>query len=232
MIETFVLCNNEERLIPYVCRHYLQFSKVILLESNSTDRTVEIATQMGAEVWRYDVPDEINDQWFLKLKNNCWKESRADWVIIVDADEFVYHPQIEIALKRSPFPIIQPRFYNMYSEMFPTTEGQIYEEVTKGVEQVAPKAKMNIFKPSIKEINYFPGCHEAFPTARVNNESGIMTLHMRNLGKEFVVERNLRAQKRNSQLNKDNGWGTHVDWPEEEWIRIYDEGMTQAKIII
>ena len=221
--------------MPYIMRHYTKFSKVIILESNSTDRTIEIARSMGGEVWRYDVPDEINDEWFTSLKNNCWKESKADWVIVVDADEFVYHPTIERILKATHFSVIRPRFYNMYSDHFPASPNQIYHEVKMGVEQTAPQAKMNIFRPShVKEMNYYPGCHEAFPTGRISilEGSAIKTLHYRNLGIDFVIERNLRARRRNSEINKLNGWGVHVDWSEDEWRRIFDEGMANATKII
>lgn len=234
-IEAFILANNEERLMPYVMRHYSQFAKVIILESNCTDRTVEIAHSHGAEIWNYDVADEIDDAWFTKLKNNCWKDSCADWVMVADADEFIYHPNIREILRRTRSTIIQPRFYNMYSRNFPTTSGQIYEEVRRGVEQVSPKAKMNIFRPiAIKDIEYYPGCHEAFPHGRVriNTESGIKTLHMRNLSKDFIIDRNLRARKRNSEINRANGWGVHVDWPEEEWLRRYEEGLREATDIL
>jgi len=234
-IEVYILCNNEERLMPYLVRHYREFAKVIILESNSTDRTVEIAHNMGAEVWSYNVKDEIDDQWFTQLKNNCWKESRADWVMVVDADEFIYHRNITRALQNNYNSIICPRFFNMYSDKFPTTDKQIYDEVQLGLEQTSPKAKMNIFRPDkIKDINYFPGCHEAFPTGkvRVDNSSAIMTLHMRNLGKEFIVERNLRARKRQSIVNRQMGWGVHVDWTKEEWIRRYEEEFSQARQII
>lgn len=234
-IESYILCNNEERLMPYIMRHYTTFSKVIILESNSTDRTVEVARSMGGEVWSYDVPDEINDDWFTKLKNSCWKDSKADWVIIADADEFVYHPTILRILKGTWFTVIRPRFFNMYSEIFPTTAGQIYDEVIMGVEQTAPKAKMNIFKPRlIREMNYFPGCHEAFPEGRVSilEETAIKTLHYRNLGIDFVVERNLRARRRNSELNKLNGWGVHIEWSEQEWRSIYEEGLKNATKIV
>jgi glycosyltransferase involved in cell wall biosynthesis len=233
LIHAFILCNNEEKLIPYLVRHYKQFVKVIILESNSTDNTIDLARNAGAEVWSYDVKDEIDDTWFTHLKNNCWKESRADWVMIADADEFIYHPDIVNILKRSRAQIIQPRFFNMYSEVFPTTQGQIYEEVTKGIEQTSPKAKMNIFRPTIKEINYFPGCHEAFPgNVKIDTETPIKTLHMRNLSKEFIIERNLRARARNSQANRQNGWGVHVDWPQEKWIADFEEGLKQAVKII
>lgn len=221
--------------MPYFMRHYNQFARVIILESNSTDKTIEIANKEGAEIWSYNMPDEIDDKWFTELKNNCWKESNAEWVMIVDADEFIYHPAILNVLKRTQATIIQPQFFNMYSKEFPTTTGQIYDEVKLGVEQFSPKPKMNIFRPyAIKSMEYFPGCHEAFPQGRVriNDHSGIKTLHMRNLSKDFIVKRNLRARKRNSQLNIEMGWGCHVNWPEEEWIRIYEEGLQQATKII
>jgi glycosyltransferase involved in cell wall biosynthesis len=100
--------------MPYFMRHYSQFANVILLESCSTDRTIEIASSFGATIWKYDVPDEINDEWITKLKNNCWKDSRADWVMIVDADEFIYHPNITEILRKTDAMIIRPKFWNMY----------------------------------------------------------------------------------------------------------------------
>jgi glycosyltransferase involved in cell wall biosynthesis len=209
-IETYCLANNEEKLMPYFMRHYTQFSDVILLESNSTDRTVDIAKDMGAEIWHYDREDEINDQWFMDVKNSCWRDSEADWVIIVDADEFVYHPDIKSILETTKSTIFLPRLFNMFSEKFPTTAGQIYEEVTGGRDG---GGKMNLFKPSeIKYINYGPGCHAANPIGNVklNITSDILTLHMRFLSIEYVIERNMRAEKRLSDLNKSQGWGWHV----------------------
>lgn len=234
MIEVYCLCNNEEQLMPYFMRHYSRFGKVILLESCSTDRTIEIASALGAVIWKYDVPDEINDEWITKLKNNCWKNSLADWVMIVDADEFIYHSKLTEVLRYSNATIIRPKFYNMYSRRFPTTQGQIYEEVNLGIEQTSPQPKMNIFRPRIKDINYYPGCHEAFPDEKlkIDNDSGIMTLHMRNLGKAFIRKRNLRHSQRRSQVNKDHGWGDHVDFPMKDVLKQFDRSMKIAKKII
>jgi glycosyltransferase involved in cell wall biosynthesis len=224
-ITTYCLANNEEKIMPYFMRHYMQFSDVILLESNSTDKTIDIANSMGAEIWSYDRPDEINDQWFLDVKNSCWKDSKADWVIIVDADEFVYHPNLVEILKKTDSTIFLPRLWNMFHESFPVTEGQIYDEVTRGKEG---GAKMNLFRPSeITSINYAVGCHNAFPkgNVRLNTTSELMTLHMRHLGKEYVIERNARASKRLSALNRSMGWGWHVDTPEEEQCKWIDNEM-------
>jgi hypothetical protein len=79
----------------------------------------------------------------------------------------------------------------------------------------------------IKEMNYFPGCHEALPSGRyqLDSDSGILTLHMRNLSKEFIRNRNARHARRRSQINKDHGWGDHVDFPIEGVLKSFDEAI-------
>ena len=214
-IEVYALAHNEEKLMPYFMKHYGQFAHVVILENNSTDRTVEIAKSMGAEVWEYDVPDEINDQWFIDIKNNSWKNSKADWIMVVDTDEFIYHPDIKTFLSETLYTAFLPSFYNMYSYVFPTTDGQIYDEVKYGVRwggEMNIYGKINLIKrPEIEEINYLPGCHKAnlkgIVKLCVTNE--IKTLHMRNLSVEFVVDRTVRHARRLSELNKKMGWGSH-----------------------
>jgi len=212
--------------MPYFLRHYCQFADIILLESCSTDRTVQLVQEVGGEVWHYDHPDEINDQLFLDIKNNCWKESTADWVIIVDADEYVYHPNLVKMLGETDATIFLPRLFNMFTDTFPTTSGQIYEEVTGGREG---GAKMNLFRPSeIKEINYAIGCHNAHPTGNVNLSinSEIMTLHMRHLGSDYVIDRNAKGARRLSDLNKNMGWGYHVNASPDEVRKYMSDEMT------
>jgi hypothetical protein len=215
-IEIFVLCHNEERIMPYVMRHYNQFASVVILENNSTDKSVDIARSMGARVWQHDVPDFVDDLWYIVLKDNCWKASKADWVIIVDADEFVWHPCIMRILDETTATIFKPRLYEMFSEKFPTTEGQIYDEVKMGCNG---GSKINIFRPSeIESINYGAGCHTANPKGNVilDTESEIRTLHMRFLSLEYVKERTARASKRMSESNLKTGLGYHYLWNEEQ----------------
>jgi glycosyltransferase involved in cell wall biosynthesis len=215
-IEVFILCHNEERIMPYVMRHYSQFASVVILENNSTDKTVDIARSMGARIWEYDVPDLIDDGWYLAVKDNCWKASRADWVIVCDADEFVWHPDIVQILKTTKATIFQPRLFEMFSEKFPTTRGQIYDEIKTGCNGVA---KINLFRPQeIKEILYNAGCHKANPIGNIilSLDSEIRTLHMRFLSLEYVKERTLRASKRMSEFNLKNKLGYHYLWNEEE----------------
>jgi glycosyltransferase involved in cell wall biosynthesis len=199
-------------------RHYSQFSKVILLENNSTDNTIAIAKAHGAEVWSYDVKDEIDDRWYTEVKNNCWKKSNADWVIIVDADEFVYSPWLLDILSKTKDTIFAPDYYDMYSDVRPYGSGQIYDEVFMGLKD---KTKINLFNPQeIKEINYDIGCHRANPEGNVSfaMSMGVRTLHMRYLSIDYVLERNRRWLLRLSAVNRKMGWGYHFGFPPEKVI--------------
>jgi glycosyltransferase involved in cell wall biosynthesis len=209
-IETYILAHQEEKLLPYTMRHYTQFSDVILMEGHSTDRTVEIAESYGARIMKVNTGNQVNDQIYLEIKNNCWKESKADWVIICDCDEFIYHPNIKEYLSKTTSTIFRPRLFNMYSEEFPTGEGQIYDEVKYGVDG---GGKTNLFRPDqVVEINYLPGCHNAKPEGniRLDLHSEILTLHFKNLSRQYVIDRNAYLFNRLSDINKLYKWGWHV----------------------
>lgn len=237
-IEVYCLANNEERLMTYYMRHYTQFAKVVLLDNNSTDNTVAIARSMGAEIRTLNIPDEINDQLFVDIRNRIWKDSNADWIMWADADEFIYHPALLDILGTTKATAILPAFYNMYHDRFPSTEGQIYDEVKMGCRWGGEESiygKVNIFRlPDIREINYNPGCHHVNLKGNVilDKKTGIKTLHMRNMGKDFVIERNQRNARRLSKFNRDRNWGTYVDGtPQETEDKFYKE-MSEATIVI
>jgi hypothetical protein len=231
-IETYILAHQEERMIGYTLKHYTQFSDVILLEGHSQDRTVEIAESYGARIINIDTNNQVNDRIYLDVKNNVWKGSKADWVIIADTDELVYHKNIKEYLKDTPYTIFIPQLWNMFSEVYPTTDGQIYDEVQYGV---PGGSKINLFRPDqITDINYLPGCHNAKPTGNVNMSvnSEIITMHFKNLSREWVIERNKYLFNRMSDINKLNRWGWHTGANEQEVNQFFDDNVERLLKII
>jgi hypothetical protein len=236
-IEAYAICYNEEALLPYYLRHYSQFcDQITIFDNYSTDRSEEICrANPKVRVIKYDTGNQIRDDIYLQIKNNCWKYSDADWVIVGDIDELVYHADIIKALKDvtlSEATIITPQMFNMYSEKFPTTEGQIYEEVTLGV---PCGSKTNVFRPrEITDINYDPGCHVAKPEGNVifYHVVGMKTFHMRYLSKQWVIDRNEQSRKRLSELNKQLGWGVHYHATAEEISEQFDQEYKQAIKVI
>jgi len=56
----------------------------IVVDTGSTDRTVELAEKMGAKVYHFEW---IND--FSAARNYSLEQATGDWIIIVDADEYL-----------------------------------------------------------------------------------------------------------------------------------------------
>ncbi len=83
-----ILCYNEEIHIERCIRSLLPFaSRIFIVDSYSSDRTVEIARELGAEVvqrkWK-NYADQF--QWAFDVGTNDSK-----WVMRMDADEYLEH---------------------------------------------------------------------------------------------------------------------------------------------
>ena len=139
------------------------------------------------------------------------REAKADWVICVDADEFIYHPKMleELAgeLEIPDHQLLRCEGYQMLSEHFPTTQGQIYEEVKKGVYD--PRyTKSVVFRPCIHLI-FAPGRHGVTSEQAKPKECNLRLLHFRFLSPEYVHAMHDRNYNRLTKLNKDKGFGAH-----------------------
>lgn len=82
-LTVIVLTKNEERNIEAVVKNAQQVSdKVLIVDSGSTDKTVELAEKLGAKVV-YRAWD--ND--FSAQRNFALEQADTEWVLYLDADE-------------------------------------------------------------------------------------------------------------------------------------------------
>ncbi len=218
-IHVYTLCWNEEVILPYFLRHYETIAeKIIVYDNESTDNSLNILkSHSKVEIRTYCSNDQIRDDLYLDIKNNCWKESRgqADWVIIVDTDEFIYHVDLIVFLKEKQLEgvtLFKPKGYMMVSEKLPSTQGMIYEELKMGISQEA-SSKPVIFNPNkIEEINFSTGAHSCNPTGEVKLYESIgdlKLLHYKVLSLEYLLTRARKCKERLSDINKQNNWGKH-----------------------
>lgn len=233
-IEAFAICYNEERLLPYYLRHYSSFcDRITIYDNFSTDSSQEICRQNPkVTLIPYDSGNQIRDDIYLQIKNNCWKGSSAEWVIVGDIDEFVYHPFIKENLSMSRATAIIPPLFNMITETFPDTPGQIWTKVKKGI---PGGGKLNLFRPGqVREVNYDPGCHVAYPEGNIiiDERSSIKTLHMKFLSLEYLISRTMLSRNRLSEVNKKLGWGVHYNLSVEELTRQFNEDLNNCKQVI
>jgi len=95
MITTIILTHNEERHIERALQSIAPFCReVVIVDSGSTDRTIEIAKSLGAIV--------LHNKWVNYATQFQWALDNApitsDWVMRLDADE-VIEPDLAARLK-------------------------------------------------------------------------------------------------------------------------------------
>lgn len=90
------MVKNEEDIIEIFCRHALTFSDLlILVNDNSCDKTEEIITSLIAEGLSIVLHNNDNtfgsyqNEIITNLSNEAFNEHNADWVVPLDADEFL-----------------------------------------------------------------------------------------------------------------------------------------------
>jgi len=213
-IEAHIIAWNEAEIIGLVIKHYQKFCNHITIYDNySSDSTQLIAESMGCDVKKFGIKNQLDDQAYLDVKNNCWKGSDADWVIVCDCDEVLTNnPPTEEYLADIGFDdrctIFKTIGWNIYSESMPKND---LLEITTGY-RFDNYSKSVIFNPKeIKEINYKPGAHICNPIGNVvYSEESLYLLHYKNIGGvDRLLKRNAEYRKRLSYNNKKMGFGIH-----------------------
>ena len=98
-ITVITIAYNEERLMPFFLNYYSKFcDHIVVYDNHSTDTTEEICksvTNCKVTVIKYDTNNSLDDETYLKIKNNVYKDYTTDYCIVVDLDEFLYHNNIK-----------------------------------------------------------------------------------------------------------------------------------------
>lgn len=118
-VEVITCMFNEEFLAPFFMGHYSWVDKAkVFIDMDTTDNTESIVRKFpNAEVYKFQFPDMMNDLLKVNFLNDAYHSSRADWVILVDADEFVFramNPDIRNYLEMEYADVIVSTLYQVY----------------------------------------------------------------------------------------------------------------------
>lgn len=217
---------NDAYYLPFFHRHYSQFCEhIVMYDQYSTDGSPEIAKILGIEVRNFGHRSQLNDQWYLDVKNHCWKECRGkgiDYVIVVDIDEFVVMPPFPVGT----FPKVEG--FNMISEDMP--EKSMLEIKTGSPSE--SYSKQAIFNPdAVQEINYVHGCHKNYAVGNlVPGETPCKLYHYRMIGGvDRLIRRHAMYRTRLSAFNRKHKMGFHYEHSDEakkgEWAHLSKEAQ-------
>lgn len=233
-IDCHFIAFNESETIHLTIKHYQAFCRQVYVYDNfSTDNTREIAESMGCIVKPFGIAGELNDREYLKVKNECWKGSDADWVIVCDADEILFNPKMDLFYaSKAGGTIIKTQGVNMFSEFIPK---ESWMEINTGIED-ENYSKLICFNPrELTEINYVYGCHKATPKGNAlfyYYDCPIKLLHYKHVGgAERIANRHALYASRMSDINKRWKLGYQYLEPREQTIKYFNDNLAKAKPI-
>jgi hypothetical protein len=237
-IHLYALCWNEAEILPFFFQHYDKLvSRYFIFDDGSTDGSLELLrNRENVEVHRFSRSDPTSFVFSEQsLSNEVWKASQglADWVIVTDIDEHLFHPELGSLLQHYQdigITVVPALGYQMISEMFPEPGETLCETRVRG----APHphyAKLSLFDPAaISEIFYAEGRHSADPKGRVIAPATdqILLLHYKYLSCEWARRRD--RQKRAGLGPKDHKrrWGYEYWYSDEEYAREWQKILTNA----
>ena len=204
-IEAYIICWNESAILPFILDYWAVagVDRLIVFDNHSDEKTLDILKGYSwIEVRDYDSGGHADDFKYREIKNNCWKNSDADWVFIGDTDEVPYCPmgvRRYLEERCADVDIIQPCFYNLVAWKLPQFNPLYHLHQMPGVRvcKGGPN-KVNLFRPSqVREMNFGLGAHHCQPEgAAVSYREDIVWLHCKNLGVEYLLNRNRTLYER------------------------------------
>lgn len=241
VVHLYSILWNEADMLPFFFRHYdALVDRYFLYDNGSTDASPEL---LRAHPKVTPGTFTIKGQSFIFESRDffceVWKQSRgkADWVIVVDMDEHLYHPEGKAyltACQRAGITLVPARGYQMVAASFPAPGSYLVESVRDGW-PLAQYDKICVFQPgAIDEIGYGPGRHKAKPLGHVVRPPGVelKLLHYKDLGEEYRMRRTAELRARTSEEDRAQGLNVHY-FRDTDTIRArFRQSLAEAKSVI
>jgi len=234
-IAAVTMVYNEAPILPYFLRHYRYLDEIhVLYETDSTDETLEILMRApNVVIEKGHIEGGLDDIKKIDLINNSVRRIKADWVYVVDPDEFIFPPNNEAPyefLKRQSCDVVRSGMYQVYrhrhdKDLDPSSppvpqrvHGDADLHSTEDEEHRASNSwyvKPNIVRPS-RDISFTPGHHfiEGDPPASPELWVGA---HWQMADPSIAIARRMERKGRVSERNKKlkMGW-QHFDITSEK----------------
>lgn len=231
LIEIHVITFNEEKIILDFINFYrnnIPNVKIIAHDNESTDNTINILKENNCEVISFSTGGKMDESTLMDIRNNCWKNSTAKWIIIVDSDEFV---QITPEDLTDDFNIIKCTGYEMFSE-----EGDKLEDLLYGVESVGYSKPALFKRENFEEINYAPGNHSCSPQPKEGKEikwcqKQINLYHTKWRSWENGINKAHEIAPRVSEQSKLHGWNFHYGLDNSIHKDYYQQGLLNRRLV-
>lgn len=227
---------NEEQLIPFFLHFYEPIcDKIFVYDNGSTDNSLQkLKKYPKVEVQDWQPNCESICLKASEFKSQfCKLSSDADWVLIVDPDEFLYLKNLReyLCALDDSIKAIKTTAYCMIHDEFPLYNGKCLTELAqKGVRDYFFD-KVALLRPNVGDFQYSPGCHQiAFKNPTLLDEtSNIKLLHYRLLGKEHTHKRYQELAKKLKPKDIWSRYGQQYFIKENDFNLNFDKMLNSAQ---
>lgn len=231
LLEVFIIAWNEEKIISDIINWYRQRVPnclITIMDNESTDQTIEIAERMGCKIVSFSTNNTMDELSLMKVRNSCWKESEAQYIIVCDADEWV-DVNRDILLRNNEekeWDICKCMGYEMFSRL-----GDAPDQIVNGTWSAGYCKPILFRKDSIQETNFEAGSHKANPKGNTELKWKINfpnLYHTKHRSWENVIERCTLLAERRSPHSKSKGWNFHYSLPEGAHREYRENGLKNS----
>jgi len=235
-VNIFLLCNNEEAIIRGTIEHYRKYLTdpvITILNNESTDRSREIAEEMGCIVIEIETQGIMNEFVQTNLKNECWKNVTTGWCIVGDMDEWLVVTQQQLLEEENRgTTILYVHGYNMMAESkYIMLDDIDLHKVNLGYFYPRENKSICFKRPEIDDMRYDYGAHRSHPAGlriQYSDDRIYILKHMAWLGLPHILDKMRRRQQRAEYLNNEYGINKHYFESEEKFIEEYNENLEKC----
>lgn len=237
-ITIYLLCYNEEVMLPHTLDHYFKRfprASILIIDNESTDRSVEIAKARGCHVISWDTGNESNIIKHTELKNTIWKSALTDWVIVADMDEWAEITEADL-LKEDSLGSTILHFNGV--QMVGKSESVVLDDIDLHALKTGYLDKLYnkhvCFKrTAITEMNYSRGAHTSSEKGIVKYGKTVYKLkHMNFLGLPWFREKMIGRFKRTVYNRTKLRCSGHYTNRESDILAKYNRVVELSKVIL
>lgn len=232
---------NEEKMLPFFLRHYFDWlgaERVTVFDNESTDGTAAVCDadpRVRRHVYKTGEKHAELDA-MVGIRNECWKQAKgkADFVVIVDCDEFLYHNDMpaflgEVLVSRTA--VARATGFDMVSRTFPDPGVHLPYVVRTGLQTPTYSKPCLLLPDRVEQIAFDAGAHNA----RVKcdgylplSSAGLRLLHYPRLGWPFYFDRMTARKARASGRDAAHGLMGHYQRSEQAMRNEFDHVALNA----
>lgn len=233
-LDIFTTSYNEPETVATLIDWYrkrVPHCNIVVLDNESDDngQTRQICANNSVRFETFSTGGVMDESALIYLRNNAWKGSKADFVIVCDSDELV-DVNIDV-LKQSE----SGAWWNLCQCQGVELFGRINEDLGKfyGTKSEGYSKSVLFHRPSVVDMNFAPGSHTCGPTMKdgvapmwISGRVNLFHTKWQDWGSGLDRQHAIR-DKGLAESNKRNGWNFHYSLPDSAHEEYFNAGYAK-----